>query len=314
MVAGHNLVGRHAWNLSPGFLNNPAHLSPRFALQFQDTDHIGTLSQILGITGEGYTVGGASASGNVGIINGSRLVEMGAVKACLVVGAMADLSPMEEQSFLNLGAMANGSKVHDRSGDAHSFICQPFDQRHRGFVYGQGSACLILETESSARRRGCPVLAQLGGYDLKLDGNALADPREEGEARVMAAAIRRAGLEPRDVSYVNTHGTASPLGDETEVRALHRVLGRSVARPWINSTKSLAGHCLCAAGVLEAVATVAQMRGGFVHPNPHLTRPIDDELRFTGPRAEDAEIEVALSNSFGFGGFNSSLLFVNWGR
>jgi malonyl-ACP decarboxylase len=152
------------------------------------------------------------------------------------------------------------------------------------------------------------VLATVAGYDLKLDGNSLADPSEAGEARVMVGALRRAGLEPKDIGYVNAHGTGAPLGDRVEAAALRTVL-EPLGHAWVNSTKALAGHCLHAAGVLEAVATILQVRGGFVHPTPGLDRPIDPDLRFVGATAQRAEPGYALSNSFGFGGFNACVAF-----
>ncbi|WP_371778500.1 beta-ketoacyl synthase N-terminal-like domain-containing protein [Streptosporangium subroseum] len=303
VVAGHNLTSDYAYDLQDKYQENPAYLPARFALHFMDTDHVGTLSQVLGIKGEGYTVGGASASGNVGIVNACRLVESDAVDACLVVGAMTDLSPMQRQGFAAIGAVAGAETDTPQQEQS-----RPFDEDHEGFVPGQGSACMVVESAESARRRGATVLAEIAGYDLKLDGNSLADPREEGEAKVMRNAIRQAGIEPKDISYVNAHATATPAGDEAELHALRRVLGASFSVPWVNSTKGLTGHCLCAAGVVEAVATIVQMRHGFVHPNVNLKRPIDDDCRFVGVRAEPAEIGYALSNSFGFGGFNTSIV------
>jgi malonyl-ACP decarboxylase len=299
VVAGNNLTGRYAWDRATRFRAHPAYLNPRFALHGQDTDHVGTLSQVLGVTGEGCTVGGASASGNVGLLHGGRMVASGAADACLVVGALADLSPMERRGFLHLGAMAPPG-VDSR----------PFDRDHGGFVYGQGAACLVLERPDAARRRGARLLAELAGCALRLDANALADPREEGELRAMAEALRLAGRAPGELAYVNAHGTGSSLGDETEVRALRRLLGDAFGRPWINATKGLTGHCLTAAGVVEAVATVVQMRGGFVHPNHRLERPIDADARFVGGRTEAAEVGLALSNSFGFGGINTAVVLA----
>ena len=150
VVAGHNLTGNYAFEHRDRFLSNPAYLSPRFALQFQDTDHIGTLSQILGIRGEGFTVGAASASGNAGLVQGARLVEVGAADACLVVGALADLSPQELRSFLNLGALAPEASA-------------PFDLGHGGFVYGQGAACLVLESDVLGPLPGTPSPHPVGG-------------------------------------------------------------------------------------------------------------------------------------------------------
>src|SRR6185369_6026435 len=143
-----------------------------------------------------------------------------------------------------------------------------------------------------------------------LDANSLADPSPTGESRVMVQAIAQAGLSRDRIGYVNAHGTGSVLGDQVEVDALRTVFGSGAARPWVNSTKGLVGHCLCAAGVVEAVATLVQLRGGFVHPNANLDQPMDAGLRFVGARAQPAGPGFALSNGFGFGGVNSSVIFA----
>jgi malonyl-ACP decarboxylase len=216
---------------------------------------------------------------------------------------MSDLSAMETQAFLNIGAMA--SRVPGANAGA------PFDRSHRGFVPGQGCACLVVESSASAAKRGVKPIAEVVSYAMKLDGNRLADPSESGEAEVMARAILRAGLEPRHIAYVNTHGSGSAAGDETELAALRRALGSAFGRPWVNATKSLTGHCLAAAGVLEAAATIAQLQDEFVHPNAGLDDPIDSECRFAGARAASARIPFALSNSFGFGGINTSIVLAH---
>ncbi|MGW7276809.1 beta-ketoacyl synthase N-terminal-like domain-containing protein [Streptomyces sp. NPDC054844] len=305
VVAGHNLGGAHTERMRPHYEKDPAYLPPRYALQFQDTDHVGTVSQILGVTGEGCTVGGASASGSVGIAHGARLVASGEADVCLVVGALTELSAMQRQAFFNLGAMA-GAAGTDRPGTR----CRPFDRDREGFVPAEAAACLVVESAAHARARGAVPLAGLPGWAVRLDGNSLADPSEEGEARTMTAALARAGLSPARIGYVNTHGTASRLGDETELSALRKVFGPVADRPWVNATKGLTGHALCAAGVLEAVATVVQLRGGFAHPNANLDHPIDDGIRFVGARARPVDVEFALSSSFGFGGFNASLVLA----
>lgn len=293
VVAGHNLTSRYSHDLSARFRASPAYVPPRFALQMLDTDHVGTLSHVLGVTGEGFTVGGACASGNVAIIAGSRLVESGAADACLVVGTVTELSPVELRALGNLGAMA---------WDVASV---PFDESHAGFVVGEGAACLVLESGASARHRAVAIHAVLAGYAQRLDANCLADPAEDGEVAVMLNALRCAGREPWEVGYVNAHGTGSPLGDRTEVSALGRVFGGAGTGPWVNSTKALTGHCMSAAGVVEAVATVVQMREGFLHPNTGLRRPLSPGCRFVGQRAEPVRVALALSNGFGFGGFST---------
>lgn len=306
VVCGNNLGGRTTYEVSQKHRPRPQYVPPRLALQFQDTDHVGTVSHALKIQGEGFSIGGASASGNLGIIQASRLIETGAADACLVLGALADLSAVEKQSFFNLGAMAGRAFAR-----APRIACRPFDQSHEGFVYGQGVGCLVLESAESARSRDANLLASVLGYAARLDGNSQADPDELGEARAMTKAMEHADVAPAQISYINTHGSSSPLGDRTELRAIRRAFGNDFDRPILNSTKGWVGHCLSSASVIEAIAVVLQMRGGFVHPNANLDSPIDPQFRFAGATSQPATIHNAISNAFGFGGFNSCVVFNN---
>ncbi len=303
IVGGHNLTSSYAFDQHETYEREPAFLPARYALHAQDTDHVGTISEALGIMGEGYTVGASSASGNAAVIHAARLISCGAVDVCLAIGALSQLDPQERSAFAQLGVLAEpDDDVAAADGP------RPFDKGRSGFVPGEGSACLVLESRTGARRRGVPALAELAGFAMALDGNSLANPSVEGEARAMSAALRQAGVGGADLDYVNAHATATPAGDDAEVRALLQVFGDR--RPWVNSTKALVGHCLSAAGAIEAVATVVQMWGGFVHPNPNSMRPVDNRLRLVGTSAVSADITCALSNSFGFGGFNTSLVFL----
>lgn len=303
VIAGSNLNPDYAYGLQSKFRRSPQYVSPKYAFRYLDTDHVGTLSEILAIRGEGFTVGGASASGNVAIIKALQLLQLDLADACLVVGALTDLSPLEWQAFYNVGAMG-GKKFAGQPAKA----CRPFDRDHEGFIYGQASACLVLESSLSAGRRGVPALAELAGGALVLAGNRLADPSVAGEVQAMQQALARAGIGPHQVDYLNAHGTSSPLGDETEIQAVKEVFAGHISRLWINSTKGLTGHCLSAAGVVETIASVIQMREGFVHPNINLENPIDHECRFCGHQAVPASIDTAMNNSFGFGGINTSLI------
>ena len=309
VVAGNNLTGAGAHRAGERYRDRPAAVPGRYALHMQDTDQVGVVSEILGIGGEGCTVGGASASGNVALVTAARMLDAGAVDACLVLGAPTELAPLERQAYRALGAMTPAATG---TGTDHEPPCRPFDRTHRGFTDGVGAAAVVLESAASARRRGTRVLARLAGHALRLSGNSLADPSEQVEAEVMRSALKRAGAAPGHIGYVNTHGTASPLGDRTEAAALLDVLGPD-APALVNATKALTGHCLGAAGVVEAVATVAQLAGGFAHPNPWLTDPVEPRLRFTGTTAVPLAAEFALSNGFGFGGFHSAVVFANEG-
>lgn len=303
VVAGHNTTQNYVYALSSGFRQKPEYLSPRYALQFMDSNQLGVLSELFGIRGEGFVTGGASASGNVGIIHGARLIEAGIADACLVVGVVADLSPMEIQGFKNVGAMG-GKHFHDRPDQA----CRPFDSQHEGFIHGQAAACVVLEAAASVDARKGRALATLLGGSIDLHATASSEPDIEGEARAMRGALRQSGFDATRVDYVNTHGTASPLGDKVEIAAIERVYGDRFPEVWLNATKGLTGHCLSSAGVVELIACVLQMQQGFLHANKNLEGPIDARARFCGAEAVWTEIDVAMSNSFGFGGINTSIV------
>jgi malonyl-ACP decarboxylase len=305
IVAGNNLNQHYPFDSYNKFRQSPEYLNPRYALHYMDTDHIGTLSEIFGIQGEGFTVGGASASGNVAIIKAYQLLQRGNLDACLVVGGLTHLSALELQAFYNLGAL--GGK---RFAKEPAKACRPFDRDHEGFIYGQASGSLVLESLESAQKRGVPPLAEMLSGALVLQGNRLSDPGEEAEVRAMESALEQANLEPGQIDYLNTHGTSSPLGDKTEVNAIQRVFKQSLSHVWLNSTKSLTGHCLSAAGVIEAIASIIQMQRGFVHPNLNLENPIDQRCRWAGPVATPANLRISMSNSFGFGGINSSIILT----
>jgi malonyl-ACP decarboxylase len=303
VIAGHNTTQNYQYGLFTDFQRNPEYLSPRYALQFMDSDQLGALSEIFGIKGEGFVVGGASASGNVGVIHGARLIQVGLVDACLVVGVVADPSPMEIQGFCNIGAMG-GKGFHEHPEKA----CRPFDALHEGFVYGQASACLVLESGGSARNRNVPSLAQWLGGAINLHSTASAEPDIDAEASAMKAALRQGGLAAGEIDYVNTHGSSSPLGDSVEIEAIERVFGDHFPDVWLNATKGLTGHCLCSAGVVEIIASVIQMQHGFIHANINLDNPINSRARFCGATTVREQVRTAMSNSFGFGGINTSVV------
>ncbi len=304
IIAGSNLSQNYAYQIQARYTDRMHLVSPRYALHHMDTDHVGTLSEIFGIRGEGFTVGGASASGNVALIKAYQLLMANGADMCMVLGAMVDLSPLEIAGFLNIGAM--GGK---RFADTPKLACRPFDRDREGFIWGQATGCILLESQKSIERRKMDPVAELAGGAFVLHASRSAAPDVEGEIRAMRQALENSGILPRDVDYLDAHGTSSPLGDETEIRAIRTVFGNRISTMWINSTKGLTGHCLASSGVVEAIATILQMQSRFVHPNRNLVHPIDLEIRFCGGRAEAAMIQFAMSNSFGFGGINSAVVF-----
>lgn len=306
VIAGHNTSQNYQYDLYPDFIKTPEYLSPRYALQFMDSHHAALLSELLNIQGEGFITGGASASGNVGIIQGSRLIQTGLVDACLVLGVLTELSPMEIQGFHAIGAMG-GKQFYDQPEQA----CRPFDRLHEGFIYGQASACLFLESANSAEHRQVSSQAKVLGGAIKLHASASSEPSLEGEIKTMQTALLQSGLDYNQIDYINTHGSSSPLGDRIEIDAIEQVFGDHFNKIWLNSTKGLTGHCLYSAGVVETIATAIQMQHGFIHGNANIENPIHKDARFSPAMAVQHNIKNAISNSFGFGGFNTSIVLQN---
>jgi 3-oxoacyl-[acyl-carrier-protein] synthase II len=187
---------------------------------------------------------------------------------------------------------------------------RPYDVQRDGFVMGEGAGILILEELEHAKRRGAPIYCEVVGYGLSGDAYHISAPSEDGDGpmRVMANALRDAGLKPEDVSYINAHGTATPVGDKVETLAVKRLFGEHAKKVAISSTKSMTGHLLGAAGGLEAVLTIQAMRDSVAPPTINLEFPDPDcDLDYVPNQARPLVIRHALSNSFGFGGTNACL-------
>lgn len=302
IAAGSNLNQKYVFDTAIKFINSNNFVNPTYALKFFDTNLIGVLSEILSITGEGMTVGGASASGNMAIINAYRMIRAGICDICIVVGPPFEYSPMEIQAFMNLGAIGicNFKEPHE--------VSRPFDKGHIGFVPGQSASCIILESDKSAKERSVEVLAEIKSGSIILDGNHLSNASQSGEERAMEKAIKEAGINKSDIDYINAHGTSTPSGDETEANAIASVFGEMTNNIWVNSTKSLIGHCMYSAGIVEAIACILQMKYQFVHPNINLKEPVRWDIKFSGNTSQKADICYALSNSMAFGGINTSIV------
>jgi malonyl-ACP decarboxylase len=300
IVAGSNLALNYtARNWSAFSTGN--HFNPRYAMSFWDTNQLGCLSDILSLHGPGMTVGAAAASGNAAIFQAFHWLRSGIVKRCLVVGAGVEFSELELEGFALLGAAFSGPGASEPDK-----VCRPFDKAHAGFVFGEGSAAVVLESFETDCPK--PFFAEISGASLILDGTHLPEPSVDGEVRSMQAALSAADISPDQIGYLNAHGTGTPAGDRTECLAIKSVFQEHARELAVNSTKALTGHCFSASAVIELIACVLQLNGGFAHPNRNLENPIDPAMRFVGSQAEALTAEHSLSNAFGFGGINSSLV------
>lgn len=297
VVAGSNLALGRGLQAFEKFQAEPTFLSPRHGYEFYDTHVMASIAEVLGARGPGMTVGGASGSGNVAIGVALDLIRHGRTQACLVVGPRPDLSPVERHALRTMGALADADRP-----------CHPFDRAAHGFVPGDACAAVLLETETSARQRGAPIMAEIAGACWVQGANHLPSPDLDSEIRAMTGALADAGVGIDSLDLISAHATGTPAGDAVECEALRAVLGHRAAQVPVNAPKSLFGHALHAAGVVELVAVIRQIQGGFVHGTAGLDDPIADNLWLVGPAAIERSVCVVLSNSFGFGSIAASIL------
>jgi malonyl-ACP decarboxylase len=299
IVGGSNFQQRELVNTHTSYAQRTQFLHPVYGLSFMDTDLCGLCTEVFGVRAFAHTLGGASASGQLAVIHAIQAVQRGDADVCIAVGALMDLSYWECQGLRSLGAMGS-----DRHASQPELACRPFDRNRDGFIYGEGCGALVVERVESLGNRDVSPYARLSGWSVQIDGNRNPNPSFDGEVAVIQQCLARAGLSADDIDYVNPHGSGSLIGDETELRAI-RQCGLSHAR--LNTTKSIVGHGLSAAGALELIATVLQMKAGKLHPTRNLPEPIEPSMQWVGETAVAHSMKRALKLSMGFGGINTAV-------
>ena len=289
-------------------------LTPRFS-PFLITKMIanipgGVISIKYGFRGPNYATVSACASSTHAIIDGFNLIRYGTCTTVVAGGAGAAIGQLGVGGF-------NAMKALSTRNDDPLTASRPFDLNRDGFVMGEGAGCLILEEYEHAIARGAKIYAEVVGGGASADAYHITAPHPEGigGALCMHRAVRNAGISPDDVDHINTHGTSTPMGDIAETLAIKEVFGEHAYDISINSTKSMTGHLLGGAGAVEAIASVLALKNGIVPPtiNHFEDDPqIDSKLDFTFHKARQRELHYALSNSFGFGGQNASLIFKKY--
>ncbi len=265
----------------------------------------GQVSMAFGIKGPNFCTVSSCSSGAEAIGTAWNMVRRGEVDVAVAGGAEAPICPIAVAGF-------NSCQALSRRNDDPKHASRPFDADRDGFVMGEGAGILVLESLESVRRRDANVLAELVGYGASSDAFHVTQPAPEGEgaARAMRLALKAAGLSPQDISYVNAHGTSTPLNDKFETMALKAVFGEYAHRIPISSTKSMTGHLLGAGAAVEAAISVVALQKGMAPPTINLEHPDPEcDLDYTPSVARQVQLRAVMSNSFGFGGHNSSLIF-----
>jgi 3-oxoacyl-[acyl-carrier-protein] synthase II len=266
----------------------------------------GYVSIAHGLKGPNHAVVTACSTGAHAIGDAARLVALGDAEVMVAGGAESPISRIGMAGFVACRALSTSFN------DTPEKASRPYDKDRDGFVMGEGAGCVVLETLEHAKARGARIHAELIGYGLSGDAHHITAPAEDGDGafRCMTMAMKRAGISPAEIDYINAHGTSTPLGDEIELGAVQRLVGNAAGRVAMSSTKSSIGHLLGAAGAVEAIFSILAMRDGIAPPTINLDNPsVETAIDLVPHHSKKRDIDVALSNSFGFGGTNASLVF-----
>ena len=283
----------------------PDRVSPFFIPMLIINMASGLISMRFGARGPNSSVVTACATGNHAIGDATRIIQRGDADVMIAGGAEAIIIPLTIAGFCQMKAMSTRN-------DEPTKASRPFDAERDGFVAGEGGGLVVLESLEHARRRDARIYAEVVGYGMTGDAHHMTapDPEGDGAARAMTAALKDAALEPSAVGYINAHGTSTPYNDKFETIAIKRVFGEHAKRLPVSSTKSMTGHLLGAAGGIEAVATTLTIYHGVLPPTINYEKPDPDcDLDYVPNQARKQDVEVALSNAFGFGGTNAILAF-----
>ncbi len=298
-------IEKEAVNL---FQNGPRRVSPFFIPGRLINLVSGQVSIKFGLKGPNHSVVTACATGAHAIGDAARFIALGDADMMVAGGSEAAICPVGVAGFAQAKALSTG--YNDRPTEAS----RPWDKGRDGFVIGEGAGVVVLEEYERAKKRGAKIYAEVKGYGLSGDAFHVTSPEPTGDGafRAMRAALKRAEVDVSEVHYINAHGTSTPMGDEIEAGAVQRLFGNALADVSMSSTKSAIGHLLGAAGSTEAIFCILAMRDGVVPPTLNLHDPaVDPEVFDLVPlKAKERKVDVALSNSFGFGGTNASLVLT----
>lgn len=289
------------------FQNGPRRVSPHFVHGRLINLVSGQVSIKYGLRGPNHAVVTACSTGAHAIGDAARLIMWDDADIMVAGGAESAICP------LGIAGFAQARALSTNFNDSPEKASRPYDKDRDGFVMGEGAGCVVLEEYEHAKRRGATIYAEIVGYGLTGDAYHVTAPAEDGSGgfRSMEMALKRAGMSPGDIDYINAHGTSTPLGDEIELGAVRRLFGNEIANVSMSSTKSAIGHLLGAAGAVEAIFSILAMRDQIVPPTLNLDNPSEAcmGVDLVPHTAKERKVRAVLSNSFGFGGTNATVIF-----
>jgi 3-oxoacyl-[acyl-carrier-protein] synthase II len=279
-------------------------ISPFFIPMMIANMATGHVAKAYGAQGPSEAVVTACATSTNAIGDAFRLIALGEADAAIAGGSEAAVTQSGMGGFSNMRAMSRRNDEPERAS-------RPFDKDRDGFVLGEGAGIVVLEELESAKRRGANIYAEIIGYGMSNDAYDMVHPAPQGAgaARSMASALRNADISPDKIGYINAHGTSTPAGDELEVMAVKKIFGEHAYKLAMSSTKSMTGHLLGAAGAIEVIATALALQRGVLPPTINLDNPDTEcDLDFVPHKAREQQVDYAMSNSFGFGGHNATVV------
>ncbi|MRN55210.1 beta-ketoacyl-ACP synthase II [Paenibacillus monticola] len=307
---GSGIGGLGTWEDNHNILleKGPKRVSPFFIPMMIANMGSGQLSINLGAKGPNTTMVTACATGTHSIGESFRFIQRGDADAMICGGAEATIRPTGMAGFCAMRAMSTRNEEPEKAS-------RPFDIDRDGFVMGEGAGILVLESLEHAQQRGARIYAEVIGYGLSGDAHHMTEPDPDGAARCMKMAIRDAGIAPEDIDYINAHGTSTPVGDKSETLAVKKALGDHAYKVAISSTKSMTGHLLGAAGGVEAIICGLSLQKGMIAPTINLDNPDPEcDLDYVPNVPREADLNIVMSNSFGFGGHNATVILKKYNQ
>ncbi|EGL18231.1 MULTISPECIES: beta-ketoacyl-ACP synthase II [unclassified Paenibacillus] len=308
VYVGSGIGGLSTWEEQHKILleKGPKRVSPFFIPMMIANMASGQISMITGAKGPNSTAVTACATGTHSIGDSFKLIQRGDADVMICGGAEATISPTGVAGFCALRAMSTRNDEPEKAS-------RPFDTGRDGFVMGEGAGVLVLESLEHAQKRGAHIYAEVIGYGMSGDAHHMTEPDPDGAARCMVKAIKDAGIAPEEIDYINAHGTSTPVGDKSETTAIKKALGEHAYKVAVSSTKSMTGHLLGAAGGVEAVICGLTLENGIIPPTINLDdQDPECDLDYVPNVPRKSDVQVAMSNSFGFGGHNATIILKKY--